>query len=285
MLSTRICASGRPMKAVLRLAAAAFVLTAAAGAGAQTVVSTGQSFIDARLLVGERQDDGSRDAGLELSIEPGWKTYWRAPGEAGIPPSFDWSRSENLARVEIGWPAPQVFESFGLDTVGYDGTVVLPLRLEPQDPSRPIGAALDLALGVCRDICVLEEMALEASIPPDAPGPAGIRIAVARAAEPQDAASAGIGPVSCRITGTGEDRAFSATLALVRPLADPYVALEAPEETGWFHDTTTTAADGAVEVTSTLTLATDDAWIDRSALRITVLDPELVAEIQGCSAG
>ena len=273
------------MKAMLGIVMATFVLTAGAGAAAQAVVSTGESFVDARLLVGERREDGSRNAGLELRVEPGWKTYWRAPGEAGIPPSFDWSRSQNLKSVEVGWPAPQVFESFGLMTVGYDGTVVLPLTLRPKDASRPIEAALDLALGVCRDICVLEEAKLEASIAPDAPGPADLRISIARAAEPPDAAAAGIERVSCRITGTGEDRSFSATLALDHPLADPYVALEVPPDTGWFHDTTATAGDGALEVASTLTLASGDAWIDRSSVRMTVLDPALVADVQGCSAG
>lgn len=288
MLALNICASPRMMKAMLRIATGALVLTAALSAprgGAQSIVSTGESLVHARLLVGVRWDDGSRDAGLELRVEPGWKTYWRNPGEAGIPPDFDWSRSANLAGVEVGWPAPQVFESFGLRTVGYAGTVILPLRLTPEDPGQPIDAVLDLSLGVCRDICVLEETELDASIAPDAPGPAAMRIAVARAAEPPAAAAAGIGRVSCRITGTGEDRAFSARFSVGRPLADPFVALEAPAETGWFHDTSATAEGGAVEVTSTLTLASKEAWIDRSAVRMTVLDPTLVADIQGCSAG
>ena len=287
MLTLSIWANARPMKATLALMVAGLLVAQppAPAARAQTVVSTGESFVDARLLVGERHEDGSRDAGLELRIEPGWKTYWRSPGEAGIPPRFDWSRSENLAGVEVGWPTPQVFESFGLDTVGYAGAVILPLRLSPADPAQPIDAVLDLAVGVCRDICVLEETELSEVIAPTDPGPAAVRIAVARAAEPEDAAAAGIGLAQCTITGTGEDRAFRATLSLDRPLSDPYVALEAPEETGWFHGTTTTAADGAVEVTSTLTLASDDAWIDRSSVRMTLLDPELAAEIEGCTAG
>lgn len=288
MLVPRICASRRPMKAMLRIAAGAVVVAAALSAPqgrAQSIVSTGEALAQARLLVGERREDGSRDAGLELRVEPGWKTYWRNPGEAGIPPDFDWSRSANLAGVEVGWPAPQVFESFGLQAVGYAGTVILPLVLTPEDPGRPIEAVLDLSLGVCRDICVLEETTLDASIAPDAPGPAAMRIAVARAAEPPTAEAAGIGRVSCRITGTGEDRAFSATLSVGRPLADPFVALEAPAETGWFHGTSATADGGAIEVTSTLTLVSEEAWIDRSAVRMTVLDPTLVADIQGCSAG
>ena len=269
-----------------RMAAALAALAFAGGAHAQAIVSTGgESFVESRLLVGAPAPDGSRDAGIELTVRPGWKTYWRSPGEAGVPPGFDWSRSRNLAGVEIGWPTPQVFESFGLDTVGYAGTVVLPLRLTPADAERPIEAALDLSLGVCRDICVLEEADLAATIPPDAPGPAATRIAVARASEPPPADAAGIAGVSCEVAGTGSERSFRATLTLDRPLADPYVALEAPDDLGWFRDTTATAEGRTLSVSSTLALASDAAWIDRSSIRMTVLDPALAADVQGCGAG
>ena len=102
--------------AVVALSAAA----AAPGIGAaQSVVSTGQSFVSGRIIPGSRQDDGSRLAGLRLTLARGWKTYWRSPGEAGVPPSFDWSRSENVAGVEVLWPRPKFFDSFGLTTIGY----------------------------------------------------------------------------------------------------------------------------------------------------------------------
>ena len=61
----------------------------------------------------------------------GWKTYWRMPGDAGIPPQFDWSGSQNVKSVEVLWPAPQRFIDSGGETVGYKDRVVFPLRIVP----------------------------------------------------------------------------------------------------------------------------------------------------------
>lgn len=256
----------------------------ATAAPAQAVVSTGESFVEADLLIGERSADGARQAGLALSVRDGWKTYWRSPGEAGVPPTFDWSGSENLADARIDWPVPEVFESFGLRAVGYSGRVVLPVTLVPEDPDRPIRLALDMTLGVCRDICVFEETQLSAEIAPDASGTSAGTIEAALAARPQSGKAAGLEQVSCRVSGSGEDRDFAAILEFDRPLADPYVALEA-EEGGWFHGTTARHEGSMLEVESTLSLAAANGWVDRSSLRITVLDRNVTADVQGCGAG
>src|SRR6056297_2127380 len=76
--------------------------------------------VNVSVLPGWQMSDGRHMAALRFSREDGWKTYWRAPGDAGIPPRFDWSGSGNLARVALHWPAPKVFDSYGLRTVGYD---------------------------------------------------------------------------------------------------------------------------------------------------------------------
>lgn len=261
------------------------LLIAAPGprAGAQAVVSTGQSFVEPSFLIGALEG-GVRQAGLALDVEPGWKTYWRSPGEAGVPPSFDWSRSANLERVEIGWPLPEVFDSFGLRTVGYSGEVVLPLSLVPHDPAQPIELRLDVTLGVCRDICVFEETGIEATVPPSGRGPDAARIAAAKARITPAGSEAGVTQAVCRVAGTGEDRDFSASVEFDQPLDDPHVALEGPAES-WFHNTTTRHQGNRMEIASTLSLPSDSAWVDRSALRITVLDEALAADIQGCAGG
>ncbi|MEO1316587.1 MAG: tyrosinase family protein [Pseudomonadota bacterium] len=92
-------------------------------AAAQQVISRGGSFLEAKLLAGGRMEDGRQSAALVLKVKPGWKTYWRQPGEAGVPPQFDWTGSDNLADIEVGWPAPVVFESFGYRTLGYGGPI------------------------------------------------------------------------------------------------------------------------------------------------------------------
>ena len=92
--------------------------------------------------------------GLEIALDQGWKTYWRLPGDAGIPPQFDWSRSKNLKSVEILWPAPHRFIDAGGEAIGYKDRVVFPLRIMPENPDVPVTLNLSLFFGVCQDICI-----------------------------------------------------------------------------------------------------------------------------------
>jgi len=91
----------RLTRAFLVALGGALALGASGPAATQSVVSTGQSFLSADLVAGRQGAQGGRTAGLVLDIAPGWKTYWRHPGAAGVPPQFDWSRSENLRSVQL----------------------------------------------------------------------------------------------------------------------------------------------------------------------------------------
>lgn len=125
---------------------------------------------EARLLPGWEKSDGTRVAALKLVLQPGWKTYWRSPGDAGVPPFFDWSGSANLADVTFHWPRPEVFESAGMRTLGYHNVLILPFEARPEDSARPLDLHALVDLGVCEDICVpvhleIESAADEASPP------------------------------------------------------------------------------------------------------------------------
>lgn len=259
-----------------------FLALAAPASG--EVTNGPQSFVDAEILIGARMADGSRDAGLKLDIAGGWKTYWRSPGEAGVPPRFDWSKSTNLAAAEIAWPRPEVFDSFGYLTIGYANETVLPLRLVPKDPALPIGLRLSADLGVCRDICVFEALQIEADIMPGDPGTQATAIAAAVARVTPSAAEAGVTAVSCTLAGTGQDRAFSATVKFDAPPGDAHVALEGPDES-WFHETVTTGEGNTIDVASTLSLPEGATWVERSDVRMTVLGEQVSADIRGCKAG
>jgi DsbC/DsbD-like thiol-disulfide interchange protein len=250
---------------------------------AQSLVSTGESFIQATLLPGRAEPDGSRMAGLILDIAPGWKTYWRNPGGAGIPPSFDWSRSGNLRAAEVLWPRPAFYESFGLTTIGYTGRVVLPLRLVPEVAGEPIKVALGLSLGVCRDICVLEATDLTLRLDPDSPEEGAALIAAAEAAVPRPGAELGLTEATCRIAGAGAKRSFDATLDFGRALPGASVILEGPD-LAWFDRVETTGRDGRLHVTAALSLLDASVWVNRSQVRMTVLADGLAADIQGCTA-
>ncbi len=64
-----------------------------------------------RLVAGSAggADRTSLRAGIELRLATGWKTYWRYPGDSGVPPRFDFSKSTNVKSVTVRWPAPHRF--------------------------------------------------------------------------------------------------------------------------------------------------------------------------------
>lgn len=93
-------------------------------------------------------------AGVEVRLAPGWKTYWRYPGDSGIPPRFDFSKSRNVKSVAVRWPAPQRLTDEGGTSIGYKHDVVFPLEVTPQDAGKPVMLALSLEYAVCEKICV-----------------------------------------------------------------------------------------------------------------------------------
>lgn len=103
--------------------------------------------------------------GLHIKMKKKWKTYWRQPGDAGIPPHFDWKGSENIKSVKVLWPAPLRMVDPYVTTIGYDTEVVFPVIFEAKDESKPIKAKLNFAYGVCLDICIPEERKMAFSIP------------------------------------------------------------------------------------------------------------------------
>lgn len=104
-------------------------------------------------------------AGVELELAEGWKTYWRMPGASGVPPSLTWTGSTNVTKAEVSLPAPRRFADRDGDTVGYKGAVTFPVRVTPADPAKPVTLALQLELGVCKDICIPVQQTLSLDIP------------------------------------------------------------------------------------------------------------------------
>src|SRR6266852_4990157 len=93
-------------------------------------------------------------AGVELKMQPGWKTYWRYPGDSGVPPVFDFGGSENIRSVTVLWPAPERFSDGAGSSIGYKDSVILPLRVMPKDERKPVVLRLKLDYAVCETLCV-----------------------------------------------------------------------------------------------------------------------------------
>ena len=99
-------------------------------------------------------------AGIQLRMDPGWKTYWKNPGDSGVPPSFDWSGSKNLKHAEVLYPAPHRVADANGTAIGYDDEVVFPVKLTPEQPGQPIDLKLAFAYGLCKDLCIPNQVTL-----------------------------------------------------------------------------------------------------------------------------
>ena len=170
-------------------------------------------------------------AGIELRLAAGWKTYWRYPGDSGVPPVFDFSKSENVKSVDILWPAPHRFTDDGGASIGYKGGVILPLRVVSENPKRPVTLRLALDYAVCEKLCVPAKGAATLDLA-GAPSPHDARLAAAEAQVPRPArmgetAPLGIGTVR-REPGTPHPRVV---VEIAAPAAAPLdLFVEGPTE-------------------------------------------------------
>jgi DsbC/DsbD-like thiol-disulfide interchange protein len=119
----------------------------------------------ARLIAGalvKRPDVSFVRAGIEIRLDPGWKTYWRYPGDSGVPPSFDFTGSQNVKSATVQWPAPEPFaDGAGGHSIGYVGDIILPLKILPSDIAQPSTLHVTMKYAVCGALCVPAEATLE----------------------------------------------------------------------------------------------------------------------------
>jgi DsbC/DsbD-like thiol-disulfide interchange protein len=114
-----------------------------------------------RLLAGSRSGNVLL-GGIAIQLEPGWKTYWRTPGDSGVPPRFDFSRSENVEAVTVLWPAPMKFDDgAGGTSLGYKQQVVLPLRIVAKNTDKPLTLRAEINYAVCEKLCIPVEASSE----------------------------------------------------------------------------------------------------------------------------
>jgi DsbC/DsbD-like thiol-disulfide interchange protein len=185
-------------------------------------------------LVAGGADGAGQIAGVEISLDPGFKTYWRNPGEAGLPPAFDWSKSTNVGAIEVLWPAPTRSEDAGGVSYGYQGQVLFPVRIRPQDPAKLVGLALKIDYGVCKDICIPARAELSLKLPAKASAStrAPIEAALARVPTPQplntdaELAVLGVEPT------TSAGKARLAVRVRAPSDSDPSLFVEGPDN--WF---------------------------------------------------
>jgi DsbC/DsbD-like thiol-disulfide interchange protein len=143
------------MRAALGLAATVFASSLATEACAQDTSPWQRDQHSAiRLLAGSRSG-AVLLGGIAIQLQPGWKTYWRTPGDSGVPPRFDFSKSENIEAVTVLWPAPTKFDDgAGGHSLGYHNQIVLPLRIVPKNADKPVTLRADVNYAVCEKLCI-----------------------------------------------------------------------------------------------------------------------------------
>ncbi len=107
-----------------------------------------------RLITLPAADGKTIDAGLQIELQKGWKTYWRSPGASGLPPQLDFGGSKNIAATKLEYPTPTTFGDRKNLTAGYVKSVTLPIAVEPLFPNRPITLSASGLVGICGEVCV-----------------------------------------------------------------------------------------------------------------------------------
>jgi suppressor for copper-sensitivity B len=173
--------------------------------------------------------------GLEFHMRPGWKIYWRSPGDAGIPPRPRWDGSDNLKSAKILWPAPERFSVLGLETLGYKKEVVLPIDAVPVEPGKPLAIKAEIPYLTCDDICIPYTANLDLVVPAGAAEPSGHAHLISRYAAkvPGDGAGHGLmladsAALSPKDTAKGE-MLISVRAKSETPFSAPDIYLEGPE--------------------------------------------------------
>src|ERR1700682_966999 len=136
-------------------------------AGAAPMVKT--EHVEAQLVTEKAAAQPGKPAlvGLKLRMEPHWHTYWKNPGDSGLPTKIQWVLPQGWKAGEIQWPFPQPLPVGPLMNYGYEDEVVLLAELTPPADAKPGSAPVKAKAEwlVCKDICIPEKGELDIALP------------------------------------------------------------------------------------------------------------------------
>ncbi|WP_209426021.1 protein-disulfide reductase DsbD domain-containing protein [Pararhodobacter sp. SW119] len=269
--------------ALIALLAFCIVQFGAPRAAAQVLGGLPPQILHAELRPGWQTAEGVHVAALHLQLAEGWKTYWRIPGEAGIAPQFDWSRSQNAASVRARWPRPVVFDQNGYRSIGYANELVLPLEVTPRRAGRPVALRGEFTIGICSDICIPVDLSLAQVLRGGtAPDPL-IAAALTRGTEP--AAGAGLGRVVCSVRPGDGMVELELRAQFPRQGGDETLVIELPGTDYWMTQATSRREGGELVARANVRGSNGGAvGIERSVVAFTILTETRMLAHQGCNA-
>jgi suppressor for copper-sensitivity B len=264
------------------------VVLATAGRSAQAATSdwVSEQHGAARLISAVEATGSSTqlDIGLQLRLTPGWHTYWRSPGDAGIPPVVDWKGSENLAGAEIAWPAPVRLPSLGgLETLGYEDGVVLPIAVRLAQAGAPLHLHAEVDYASCKDICIPYHASLDLALPAGLarPGPEAPLLAEARDRVPADFSAAQWKLLGAAVESKSGSAVLSVRIASTgAPFSSPDVFIEGPRKGSPGRPDVTISGAGRTATLRVPIAGEPAAAIAGKNLRMTTVDGVRAAEAE-----
>ncbi|NKX45610.1 protein-disulfide reductase DsbD domain-containing protein [Roseicyclus persicicus] len=242
---------------------------------------TADDVVQVSLLPGWRLPNGNHMAAIHIALAPGWKTYWRAPGEGGVPTVLRLTEADGVTGMAIHWPRPQVFVTNGMRSIGYRDDVVLPVEFALSGTGA-VEIAGRLDLGVCLDVCMPVTLEVSGVLPP---GTERVReIGLALSDRPLTAGEAGAGAATCSVEPISDGLRVTVTAPMPALGNDETLVLEHRDPDVWVSEATTRRDGGTIRAVADVVPPDHGPFaLSRSDLRITVIGSRMAVELDGCS--
>ena len=168
--------------------------------------------------------------GLQFQMLPGWKIYWRSPGDAGFPPNPSWVGSKNVAAVHVDWPTPVRFSVTGLETLGYKNGVVLPLTVEPFEPGKAVSIRAQVPYLTCEEVCIPYDARLTLDLPAGSESNSPETALIDRFASqvPVKGASTNLSVAVAKVDGVPGKQMLRIVASSAQPFTKPDLLIEGP---------------------------------------------------------
>lgn len=261
------------------MTAAAFGLLTALPAQAQFF--SADEVVEVSLMPGYRLDGDRHMAAIRIRLAPGWKTYWRAPGDGGVPTVLRLSQADGVAGMAIHWPRPSVFFTNGLRAIGYEGDVILPLEFA-LNAAGEAQIAGHLDMGVCQDVCMPISVDLSGVLPQQTSRDGAI--AAALSDRPLTAAEAGAGTVTCAIEPIADGLRVTVRAQVPDTGNDEALVVEHRDPMIWVSEAASQRSGGWITAVADVVPADHGPFaMNRGDLRITVIGSRMAVELNRCT--